>query len=258
MKHRLSAFDLAPPDAQRGNALLGFLLVLGFSGLALVLAQPVLERARLATLRTALAGQISEVAQAAKTYYMFQVDAGEADCMAEREDCWPADLEEMIDADFLPEGADRGGFGLDIEVRPEDTLIIVSAAVPNIAQANLLAAAFGGIGAVDAAAPGGPRVDVSWSAPGVDGEHLALLDRDATRQMTGVLTFDFDTIEDRTSEPVVVDFGGGDIIGAGQVRAGSALVGDEGFQIELSEIGNLTAPSAVITTLAADDFRVNN
>ena len=275
MQRRLASNSPRPPPAPRrqaGLALYSAILALALFSYALVQLLPLYYRWELRTFRMATVTQINEVSQAAKTYYFFQVETDEAACLADREDCWPDDIAELIAADFIGDDAERNGFGLVIEAIPNGPTVIVSAQTPDLPQANALRMNFGGLATIDSSNPLDIRLEVEYAAPGIDSEHLALLDLDATRQVTGTVTFDLAEITARLATSTVLDLGGGDLVGAdtitsntinsgtiansGQITSGSATVGDPANQIELSNLGNITAPSAIITTLATDDLRI--
>ncbi len=265
------ASDPRPPSKlvkrQSGVTLFGATLALFILSIIMIQLTPIATRLQLTLLRNATVSQINETAQAAKSFYSAQVDAQEAACLAARANCWPDDMDELIANNFMAAGANQNGYGLTIETIPNGAMITISAQAPDLAQANSLSLAFGGLAAIDNTDLADIRVNVNYAAPGIDGEHLALLDLDATRRITGVLTFDFQQIQTQTAQPTVIDLSGGNLTNAGTINsttisnAGmiisrSATVGDPIAPIELSELGNINAPSAIITTLATDDLRI--
>ena len=281
-----------PRNARHNRAQGGFTLVQVMLGLAVIsaasiMAQPALERGRMAILRSATIGQIFEISQAAKTHYIDEVEAGIAllsatpspttppDCPATLLDqCWPDDLAELIADNYLGDDADLNGYGLDIEITPNGRTIIVDAQAPDVAQANLVAVAFGGLASVDSTTPGNIRVQVEFAAPGIDAEHQALLDRFGERQMEGPIVFDMTTILARTlaTGNVALDLNDdGDIIdvrrldtsvlgvGVDAPTAGGivASIGGTGGTVDINTLGNINAPSGLITTFTSDNLTVN-
>lgn len=261
----VSSKRLTVPRKQGGYTLLQVMLALAVVGYAAYMAAPSVTRQQQNLLRTATIGQINEIAQAAKTFYIDQVEAGTAACLANRPDCWPANLAAMTAADYLADGAAQNGFGLTMEWTPTGRTGTVSAQAPDLGQASTLALAFGGLATVDNSNPADIRVNVEYASPGIDAEHLALLDRDGARQMEGPIVFDMNRIVARalaTGNTVLDLTGGGttpgDIVGAGNIESQEATIGTALGQVVINQTGNLNAPSGIITTFTSDDIQVNN
>ena len=251
-----------------------------------IMAQPTVERAGMAILRTATISNINEISQAAKSHFIDEVDAGIGDPAAAcpstnyPDACWPANLAELITDGYIGASATLSGYGLDIEVTPNGRTVIVDAQVPDIGQANTVAIAFGGLATVDATDLANIRVQVEYASPGIDAEDQALLDRSGERQMFGPIVFDMDALIARTlaTGNLALDLDDrGDIEGVRQLDTNTIGVGNglaappagggnvailggtaASEQVVISNLGNINAPSGIITTFTSDDIVVNN
>ena len=250
---------------------------------ATILAQPTIERAQQAVLRTATISNINEISQAAKSHFLDAVEAGIGDPIAAcpstnyPDACWPVNLAELITDEYIGDNAGQSGFGLDIDVTPNGRTIIVDAQAPTLAQANLVAIAFGGLAAVDNTNPADIRIQVEYASPGIDAEDQALLDRSGEREMFGPIVFDMTTLINRAlaTGNVAIDLDDqGDIIDVRQLNSNTLGVGDgiaapadggalaasiggSTGQVDINTTGNIEAPSGIITAFTSDNLTVN-
>ncbi len=268
---------------QRGFTLLQVMLGIAVLSAATILAQPTIERAQQAVLRTATISNINEISQAAKSHFLDSVEAGIGDLTAACPTtnypaaCWPANLAELITDGYIGANAGLTGFGLNVDVTPNGRTIIVDAQAPTLAQANLVAIAFGGLATVDNTNPADIRIQVEYASPGIDAEDQALLDRSGEREMFGPIVFDMTTLIGRAlaTGNVAIDLNDeGDIIDIRQLNSSTLGVGDgiaapaDGGllaasiggalgQVEINTTGNIEAPSGIITTFTSDNLTVN-
>lgn len=277
------------PSTQSGFTLLQVMLGIAVLSAGTILAQPTFERAQQAILRTATISNINEISQAAKAHFLDSVNDGignpTAPCPSLNypDACWPVDIAELIADGYIGDNADQSGFGLEIEVTPNSRTVIVDAQAPTVAQANLVAIAFGGLATIDATDLNDIRIQVEYASPGIDAEDQALLDRTGERQMIGPIRFDMNTAIARAlaagtppdMSNVAIDLAGlGDIIDAREFNSDTIGVGNSidapasggGIAaeiggplgtVEINASGNLEAPSGIITVFTSDNLTVN-
>ena len=243
---------------QRGNALLSTTLSIALISFLMLQVVPMVSRYQAFTFRSATAANINEVAQAAKTRYMDQVFALDADCLTDRMNCWPTDMDELVTNNYVSARAEFNGYGLAIDLAPANPNITITSETPNAAEANSLALFFGGQATVE----NGTQVSINFAPPGIDPEHNALLDLDATRQVTGPVTFDLDQIIARTASSVVLDLAGGNLVDAGSIDANQTNVARANVTAQLQVqnadgTGSIIADAAEIETLTATQLQID-
>jgi hypothetical protein len=133
---------------------------------------PLSSRLQAYTFRTATVAGINELAAAAKVFYIHP----------DNHNAWPSDPETLVEGDYLAGFENRNGFGYPYEFQVIGDTLTIKTIVRDTIQAQEVAANFGGLAVVD-----GPQVSVSWSIPGAEASHEALIPRDGSRDVFGKL-----------------------------------------------------------------------
>ena len=200
--------------------------------------------------RNATVATMFEVSEAAKTYYIREVDSGR--CTSGDVDCWPADITVLTEGtpppvfrpSLLADRADLNGWGLAITLSRDPLnpdLLEVSSSAPDPGGALAVAVAFGGL--ADAFDPfNRERINTTWTAPGTDANHVALLDRAGTREMIGPITFDRTAWLNALAPSI--DAGGGDIVNVNELQAD--IVDADSVDVDTIIAGSLRAAQYVL------------
>ena len=199
--------------------------------------------------RNATVATMFEVSEAAKTYYIREVDSGR--CTSGDVDCWPEDItvlttgtpRPVLRRSLLADRADLNGWGLPVTLSRDPAkpdLLEVSSSAPDAGGALAVAVAFGGLADFDPEDP--TRINTTWTAPGTDANHVALLDRAGTREMIGPITFDRTAWLNALAPSI--DAGGGDIVNVNELQVD--IVDAASVDVDTITAGSLRAAQYVL------------
>ena len=190
---------------------------------------PIAGRMREYTFRTATVTGINELAQAAKTFYVDEVNARS----------WPASPEALASGTYLSMFENRNGYGYPYSFTIDGDTLIISTQAGGPDQANEIATHFGGLAAVTANV-----VSVAWSVPGNDANHEALVPRDGSRDIFGTITH-------RAGGAAGLVLNGNDIDSVGQLDSnGSVTIRNAGLT------GLINSDVGAIDVLTVNDLRI--
>jgi|SRR3989338_2370692 len=213
---------------QQGFSILS--ISLGVALMAYVAMQliPIIGRAQQYTFRTATVAGINELAQAAKTFYVDPANAGS----------WPGGPD-VLASGYLSGFINRNGYGYPFAFSVVDDSLIIATEVGNEAQATEVASHFGGL-----ATALGDTVFVTWSAPGNDANHEALVPRDGSRDIFGTITH-------RAGGAAGLVLNGNDINSVGQLDSTGSIT------IRNTDLtGLINSDVGAIDVLTVNDLRI--
>lgn len=122
---------------------------------------------------------LHELANAAKAFY---VETGSS--------AWPADLDALLDANYLPGYSSasgrryNNGYGNPFQLGSVSNSLVITTQVADPSNAQAIASAWGPLASFDAT---NAQVQVTVLRPGYEVSHDALLPRDGSRPMVGSL-----------------------------------------------------------------------
>ena len=125
------------------------------------------------TFRTATVTGINELAAASKVFYIDPANAN----------AWPADPQTLAANNYLAGFQNRNGYGYPYTFSVVGNTLNITTQVSDAVQANEVASHFAGL-----AVTNGNEVTVSWSVPGAEASHEALIPRDGSRDVFGQIT----------------------------------------------------------------------
>jgi Tfp pilus assembly protein PilE len=161
------------PNNQRGFTMLSMSLTVMVLGYIAYQAVPLVGRMQSYTFRTATVSGINELAQAAKTFYVDPANSTS----------WPASPEVLSAGSYLPNFQNRNGYGYPFSFSVVGDSLVVTTEAASAEQASAVASHFGGLASLS-----GNEISVTWSAPGTDANHQALVPRDGSRDIFGTIT----------------------------------------------------------------------
>lgn len=214
---------------QQGSTMLGMsltVLMLGYLAFQLI---PLASRMQSYTFRTATVTGINELAQAARTFYVNPANS----------QTWPASPDVLTSSNYLPDFENRNGYGYPFSFSVIGTGLIITTQAADSVQATEIASHFGGLASVS-----GSDVSVTWSAPGTDANHQALVPRDGSRDVFGTITH-------RAGGSAGLILNGNNINSVGELDStGSVTIRNSG------STGLINADVGAIDTLTVNEFRI--
>lgn len=160
-------------NLQGGYILYQLSLAIALVTLIAYSALPRIAQYRLSIYRTATVAGLNEIAQAGKAYYADDINAS----------TWPADVATLVANNYLGLFQNRNGYGYPYSLSVNGASLIITTQASGAVEANALSNYFGGLALV-----AGDMVSVSWSVPGTDTNHEALVQRDGSRDVFGTIT----------------------------------------------------------------------